>query len=297
MAESKTESRNASNVVLRPGRLDEAAELGRICFDAFSAIAGKHAFPPDFPSPEVAGGLMSMLLSRPDVYSVVAEDGTGKVLGSNFLWESDAVSGVGPVTVDPDVQNASVGRRLMEDVLRRSDEIGFQSVRLLQAAYHGRSLALYTKLGFNTVEALSNIQGQPLGIRIDGHEVRPMIEADVTSADAVCRSVHGHSRRNEIFSAISQGSAMVVEHQGRITGYSTGVSFFGHSACETNEDLKALIGAAPEFGGPGFLLPTRNSEMLRWCLENGLRIVQPLTLMSRGIYQEPRGAFMPSILY
>jgi hypothetical protein len=36
---------------------------------------------------------------------------------------------------------------------------------------------------------------------------------------------------------------------------------------------------------------------MRWCLENGLRIVQPLTLMSKGLYQEPRGAFLPSILY
>jgi hypothetical protein len=32
-------------------------------------------------------------------------------------------------------------------------------------------------------------------------------------------------------------------------------------------------------------------------LNHGLKIVQPLTLMSRGLYQEPRGAFLPSILY
>ena len=61
--------------------------------------------------------------------------------------------------------------------------------------------------------------------------------------------------------------------------------------------MKALVGAAQAFPGPGFLLPTRNSEVLRWCLEQGLRIVQPMTLMSLGLYNEPRGAFMPSILY
>jgi hypothetical protein len=32
-------------------------------------------------------------------------------------------------------------------------------------------------------------------------------------------------------------------------------------------------------------------------LEKGLKVVQPLTLMSRGLYNEPRGAFMPSILF
>jgi hypothetical protein len=93
------------------------------------------------------------------------------------------------------------------------------------------------------------------------------------------------------------GTASVVERQGRITGYSTGVGFMGHSVGETNEDLMALIGAAKEFQGPGFLLPTRNSELMRWCLKNGLKIVQPMTLMSKGLYQEPKGAFLPSVLF
>lgn len=75
------------------------------------------------------------------------------------------------------------------------------------------------------------------------------------------------------------------------------IGFFGHAIGEGNEDLKALIGAAPSFLGPGFLLPTRNSELLRWCLSKGLRVVQPMTLMSLGLYSEPAGAFLPSIIY
>jgi hypothetical protein len=109
--------------------------------------------------------------------------------------------------------------------------------------------------------------------------------------------VYGLSRLNEIAGSVEQGTGTVVEKDGRITGYSTSVAFFGHSVGRTNDDLKALIAAAPEFGGPGFLLPTRNGEVMRWCLENGLRIVQPLTLMCRGDYSEPQGAFIPSILY
>jgi hypothetical protein len=89
----------------------------------------------------------------------------------------------------------------------------------------------------------------------------------------------------------------VVEREGRITGYTTLVGFFGHTVGESNDDLKALIGAAKEFPGPGFLLPTRNSELMRWCLKNGLKIVQPMTLMSKGLYQEPKGAFLPSVLF
>jgi hypothetical protein len=37
--------------------------------------------------------------------------------------------------------------------------------------------------------------------------------------------------------------------------------------------------------------------VFRWCLEHGLRIVQPMTLMSIGLYNEPQGAFLPSIVY
>jgi hypothetical protein len=89
----------------------------------------------------------------------------------------------------------------------------------------------------------------------------------------------------------------VVEHDGRVTGYATAIGFFGHAVGESDENLKALIGAAPAFPGPGFLLPARNGALLRWCLAHGLRVVQPMTLMSLGLYGEPSGSFLPSVLY
>lgn len=288
--------RIATELNLRPGRSDDSTELGRICFEAFTSVASAHNFPPDFPSAEVAAGLMSMLLTRPEVYSVVAEE-SGRVVGSNFLWECDAVSGVGPITVDPNAQNSGIGRELMNDLLRHADDKGTLSVRLVQAAYHNRSLSLYTKLGFDTVEPLSNMQGPPIGRKVEGYDVRKLTREELPSVDALAMRVHGHTRTNEVVGAIEQGTAKVVEHDGRLTGYTTGVGFFGHTVGESNEDVKALIAAAESFPGPGFHLPTRNGELLRWCLDNGLRIVQPLTLMSRGVYQEPRGAFLPSILF
>lgn len=285
-----------TTIRIRRGRVDDAETLGNICYEAFRKISEEHNFPPDFPSPDVGVGLLSMLLQRPDVYSAVAEV-NGKAVGSNFLWEGDEVAGVGPITVDPATQNSSIGRGLMLDVIRRADDQRFPSVRLVQAAYHNRSLALYTKLGFNTVEPLSTIQGPKIGKKIDGITVRKMNKSDVDAANAVSKAVHGISRRNEIAASVAQGTGMIAENSGRITGYSTTIGFFGHAVGESNLELKALIAAAPEFAGPGFLLPTRNSELMRWCLENGLKVVQPMTLMSRGVYQEPRGAFLPSILY
>lgn len=75
------------------------------------------------------------------------------------------------------------------------------------------------------------------------------------------------------------------------------IAFLGHSVAETNQDLLALIGATPDFGGPGFLLLTRNHEVFKWCLEAGLKLVFQMTLMTIGLYNEPIGAYMPSVLY
>ena len=284
------------NINLRAGKPEDAAPAGRIGYEAFKKISGEHNFPEDFPSAEAAAGLAAMLLSRPDVYSVIAEI-NGSIVGSNFLWKDIDVAGVGPITVDPNAQNSTVGKILMEDVMRHADEQNYRSVRLVQAAYHNRSLALYTKLGFDTVEPLSTMQGAPLNQKIEGFNVRPMTENDVEAADEVCFRVHGIRRTNELRGAVAQKSGAVVEREGKITGYTTMLGFFGHTVGETNDDVKALIASAHEFPGVGFLLPTRNNELMRWCLANGLRIVQPMTLMSRGFYSEPRGAFIPSVLY
>jgi len=283
-------------VILRAGTTADAESCGTICYEAFSTISDQHNFPRDFPAPEVAVGFLSELFPRKDVYSVVAEV-DGRVVGSNFLWENGAIAGVGPITVDPKVQNVAVGRKLMEEVIRRSQERGFAGVRLVQAAYHNRSLSLYTKLGFDTREPLSTLQGPALNLKIANRVVRQANEMDLDACNLLCFKVHGHDRGPEMHEATRQGTASVVEYDGRTTGYASMIGFFGHAVGESNEDLKALIGAAPEFPGPGFMLPTRNGELLRWCLANGLRVVQPMTLMSLGLYNEPAGPFLPSVIY
>ena len=283
-------------LTLRPGKAEDATRCGTICYEAFKTIAEQHNFPPDFPSPEAATAVLRSLLAHPGFHAVVAEL-EGRIVGSNFLDERSIVAGVGPITVDPAAQNRAVGRRLMQHVLDRAAERRFPAVRLVQAAYHNRSLSLYTRLGFVAREPLSTMQGAPLGIHVPGYTVRPATERDVDACSQLCVRVHGHDRRTELRDAIAQGTAAVVERDGRITGYATLIAFFGHAVGETNEELKALIAAAPAFPGPGFLLPTRNAELFRWCLENGLRVVQPMTLMTIGLYNEPAGAFLPSILY
>jgi len=284
------------HVKLRPGNSKDAQRCGVICYEAFRTIAEQHNFPPDFTSSADVVALVERMLTHSDVYSVIAEL-DGKIVGSNFLDERSMVTGIGPITVDPAMQNYGIGNRLMQHVLGRVRQRSFPGVRLVQAAYHNRSLSLYTRLGFVAREPLSTIQGKPLSAQIQGYTVRPATERDLEACNQVCMKVHGHDRKKELLEAIQQGTATLVEHGGHITGYATTISFFGHAVGETNDALKALIGAAPVFEGPGFLLPIRNTELFRWCLNHGLRVVQPMTLMSIGLYNEPSGAFLPSVLY
>jgi predicted N-acetyltransferase YhbS len=275
---------------------DDAAACGRICYDAFSAINDAHGFPREFPSVEAAVGLLGMLLEHPGFYGVVAER-DGAIVGSNFLDERSTIVGVGPISVDPAVQNQGVGRRLMQNVIDRAASRHVPGVRLCQAAYHRRSLCLYTTMGFRTREPLSVINGPPLNRSIAGYRVRGAELADRDACNALCFDVHGFDRGGELKDAIDQKSAIVVERAGRVTGYATAIGFFAHSVARSNQDLMALIAGAPEITGPGFLLPTRNHEVFEWCLANGLRLVQPMTLMTTGLYNEPAGAYLVCVLY
>ena len=236
------------------------------------------------------------MAGHPGFYGVVAQR-DGRIVGSNFLDERSRIAGLGPITVDPDFQDAGVGRQLMLAALERAKARGFAGVRLLQSAYHTRSLSLYAKLGFEVREPIATMQGEPLGDRVPGFEVRPAREDDVEACNRVCLVVHGHDRAGELADAIRHGSARVVEHGGEITGYTTGLAFLGHTVGLTNEDVKALIASATEFAGPGFLLPVRNAALFRYCLGRRLRVVQLMTLMTLGLYNEPAGAYLPSILY
>ncbi|HEX8712792.1 MAG TPA: GNAT family N-acetyltransferase, partial [Terracidiphilus sp.] len=229
-------------------------------------------------------------------YCVVAEL-DGKLVGSNCLDERSTIVGVGPITVDLGTQNTGVGRKLMQAVIDRANEKSAAGIRLVQSGFHTRSLSLYASLGFDVREHLACMQGNALKRNVDGCKVRPAESGDISACRTLSLRVHGFDRGNELPGAIQHGTARVVEREGRITGYTSDLAFFGHTVGETDLDLKALIGASESFGGPGFLLPTRNSSLFRWCLENGLRVVQPMTLMTMGLYNEPAGAWLPSILY
>jgi GNAT superfamily N-acetyltransferase len=283
-------------VTVRAAVPADAQECGRICYEAFATVSTSHGFPPDFPSVEAATGPIRWLIAHPDIFGVVAER-DGRIVGSSFLDERSIISAIGPVSVDPVAQDRQVGRALMVAMLDRAVQQRAVGVRLLQLSFHNRSLSLYAKLGFDVRESFAAMHGEPLALAIPGYAVRAATKADEDACNALCVRVHGHDRAGELRDALADGSARVVERLGRITGYTTGITYFTHSVAETNDDLQALIGAAEQFGTPGFLVPLGNTQLFRWCLAHGLRVFFLLNMMTIGLYQEPVGAYLPSVGY
>jgi hypothetical protein len=134
-------------------------------------------------------------------------------------------------------------------------------------------------------------------VRLSGYNVRSASKQDIDACTWLCRTVHGHDRASELDDAVREKTAIIVERLGRVTGYATSIGFFSHAVSETNEDMMALIGAAESITGPGILVPTRNHALFSWCLKNDLQLNQQMTLMSIGMYCEPAGVYMPSVIY
>jgi predicted N-acetyltransferase YhbS len=285
-----------ADVSLREAVPADIPECGRILYEAFATLATKHGFPPDFPTVAVATGCMRGLVTKPGFHGVVAER-EGRIVGSTFLDERSTISAIGPVSVDPAAQDGRIGRALMGAMLERAAKRNAPGVRLVQISYHNRSLSLYAKLGFDVRETFAAMYGEPLRLTISGYQVRVATAVDEAACNALCVRVHGHDRAGEVGPAISRGKARVVERLGRITGYTTGISYFNHSIAETNDDLQALIGAAGHLDPPGIVVPLSNPELFRWCLAHGLRVFFVMNLMAIGIYQEPRAAFLASVGY
>jgi predicted N-acetyltransferase YhbS len=286
------------DIRIRPATPDDAEACGRIIYEAFKGIAERHNFRPDFPSADAGAQLAHLFINDPKVCGVVAEAG-GRVVGSNFLSEWDAIRGVGPITVDPNVQARGTGRRLMGAVIERGR--GAAGVRLVQDSFNTASLSLYASLGFEVKEPLALLEGSPGGGPPAGYEVRPMREEDYTAAAELCERVHGFSRAGELKGLAPALRPFVALREGRVTAYASAPNSWplGHAVAEGDEAMRALLaGAARESGEPlSFLLPTRQAGLFRWCLGEGMRVVKTMTLMATGEYREPRGAYLTSVLY
>ena len=295
-----TTARSALPVELRAMEHADIADVAGLVYEAFATIHDHYRFARDFPSPAAAEQMTSALVAHPSIWGVVAQR-DGEIVGSNFLDERGPIRGLGPITVHPAAQSRGVGRRLMQAALERAR--GAAGVRLFQDSFNVASLSLYASLGFEVKEPAVVLSGRPRSGPPAAVEVRPLEEGDIVRCEELCLSVHGFERTHELRDALATDalSPFVAVRDGRVTAYATTLTFFpaAHAVANTDDDMRALIlGTMAATEAPvSFLLPTRQAALFGWCLDEGLRVVKPMTYMAIGDYREPTGCWIPSVLY
>lgn len=285
-------------VRIRPIKVADLEQCGRICYEGFKTVNERHGFPPQFPSIEAGTARVRSMFNAPSSFGLVA-DTEGRIDGFAFLTERDDVRAIGPIVIDAGVQSRGIGRRLMETLLERAR--AGNSIRLVQAGFNLQSLSLYASLGFDVRDQLIVMTGRPRRGPATEYVVRHLEENDVAECGALHRRLLGYRRTNELRDRLAEGSPVVILRDEHVVGYlsSPARASDNHGVAESAEAMQALLsGSAELIDTPiSFLLAIRHTHLFRWCLGEGLRAIRPMTLMTIGEYSEPRGIYVPSILY
>jgi predicted N-acetyltransferase YhbS len=283
---------------IRPIASSDLADCGRICYEAFKLVNERHGRP-GFPSVEAGTRRVQGMIEAPSTYGVVAE-ADGNVVGFAFLTERDPIRSIGPIAIDPSMQSQGVGRRLMGALVERAR--GARSIRLVQSGFNLHSLSLYATLGFDAKEQLIVMAGRPRRPALGGYSVRRLVETDVSECEALHALVLGYTRTNELRDRLSEGSPIVARCEERVVGYlsaPTRAIKDNFGTADSDEAMAALLLGAAELDAAAlsFIVPLRHANLFRWCLGQGFRANQPMTLMSIGEYSDPQGIQLPSLHY
>jgi GNAT superfamily N-acetyltransferase len=285
------------DIELIPARPEHFEELSRICHRAFHTLHERHRVEPAVPTEEVGRMIIGGVLHRPDYVGVVAVE-RGRIVGSNFLLLADEVCGVGPITVEPELQSRGAGRLLMRWAIdearrRRGDRA---HVRLFQEAVNVTSLSLYARLGFRWRDAAALMQPRPAGG--DDPSVRAMTAEDLPDVERLSARHFGYSRLNDTARLLGAGlPAFVRERGGRVVGYQV-ATLVGHASAETDDDLLALAAQTAARVPPPMavvIVPMSRGALFGAALSAGFRVAKVLNYMSLEAFRPIPGPSLPSI--
>ena len=297
-SEDVERGKRATNIRIRKISPKDLEPCSVILYQSFTELAGRYGLPSDFPSMDYASNSMKYLLQHKSVYGAVAE-AHGRAVGFSFVYERDSIRAIGPLCVSPVAQGTGVGRELVKAMLHRCK--GSVGVRLVTDTFNTRSLPLYISMGFTARDTTILMRGETKRHRSQGYVVRPLSHRDIDACTSLCRKVHGIERTNELSESIATLNPYVAVKGGNVVAYTTTLTRWhrGHSVARNDEDMGALINGVSEMEGKklAFLMPLSQSCLFAHCLEWGFEVVKPMTLMSMGMYKNPGGTYMPSVLY
>lgn len=303
MNQARGSGGRAGSLMVRAVTAEDVEAVGALVYESFYDVATKHGHEPGYESVEFATLVVNILSQAEGFASFLACEG-GEPVAVNFLDERNEIAGVGPVAVSVRHQGRGLGRLVMEALLERTEATGYQSVRLLQSAYNCVSFSLYTRLGFDVKDGIATLRGRPAEGERPSGEVRDGTPADLDALDELSLEVVGFRRRGDIEISRSLAPPLVVERQGRIAGFTCwfptpGGTLLAPAVARDEQALRDLILGAARSTTVGLIvpLPLSYASVLRWALDGGFTVSELSTLMVRGSYERPAGAYLPSVWY
>ena len=288
------------DIVIREATLEDSQACGRILYHAFKNINQKHGFNnQEVPSEDSGNKMANFFIKHHNFFGRVAEY-KGQISGVIFIDERNPkLIGLNIMAVSDEVQGKGIGRSLLQLVIDRCKKA--PGARFLQHTFNTHALGLYTSLGFDVREPIVLIDGKPKSQVQSGVEVRRMEYKDLDSCSKLCEKVYGFSREEELKDAMYLFKPYVAVQSGVVKAYLSATDNWAqnHGVAENENDMQLLIiGIASDIPQQlSFLVPLRKSDFLRWCLNEGFRIVKPFTLMSMHEYIKPTGLYFTSINY
>ena len=120
--------------------LPEAERIFRVAFGTFLGV----------PEPETFWSDRDYVYGRWRASHVAALGATagGKLVGSNFATRWGSVGFLGPITIDPALQESGVGKALLAATMDQFDAWGTTQIGLFTFAHSAKHVGLYQKYGF-----------------------------------------------------------------------------------------------------------------------------------------------------
>ncbi len=235
----------------------------------------------------VFSGHFSTLLSRnlaltPEAWWIAEQQ--GKLIGGVGATDFGDFAHIGLMAIDPEVQSAGLGRRLLSHAMETLEARGHRTITLFST---DAGLRLYHGLGFAwrglaTEWKLRSRKRMPLTAKV-------RLASDFARLEAFDRPLFG-GRRQALFRALEQempGRALeCVGDSGECLGFVFAQrSQIGPFAAATPEAAQALLGAALEFdysAGPHVALADAHPAAETLMVANGFTPVRTSRYMVRG---------------
>lgn len=310
--------RHASDITIRHAVEADITTASRVLYESFKRGSDQSGvFSGVAESPAISRQIVESAVSSQNGF-VACNKVSGEIVGFNVIAQDNAPAfyGIGPLAVGINCQQVGVGRMLLLDALDRVNPNGH--IRLTVDSYNNQAFALYTKCGFQTKTPLVVIErkgnctppGTVTTLLNKKIGIRAMQNIDIEICADLCERIARCPRKTEICDALSGNSgvfgkkpaARIALREGKIVGYTTGLTYSGHTVCEDVEDAIALFAdlqSDPALHSDTFRIffpCAEQPQLLNFCLQNDWKIIKHSLLMAKGPYEAPlsSGVFIPT---